>query len=418
MLNSTGDTAQLTKKFNTTFTDILDQVAPLKSLRSRNKTHTQPWFNDHTRSIRRQCRIAERKWKKDKLRVSYEMLRDSLKQYQIAVKTAKSNYFSEVIAKKAHRPKVIFKTIDSVLNPTTAGYPTATPEICKKFLEFFVDKIQDSRAQILPSIVSRSESLVLSSSFRHFDPVSLNQLSDIVSSLKQTSSPMDVIRFLKDIFNSIAPIILAIINSSLISGVVPTSFKHAVVQPLLKKPNLDPDILNNYRPISNLSFGKLEKVIYSQLSSYLADCNMLDKFQSGFRAFHSTETALLKVTNDILCSLDSGDGVILILLDLSAAFDTIDHTMLLHRLERVVGIQGVALSWFSSYLKGHTFLVNIGKHNFNTDHMWHSARLHSESSALLFIHASSFRNMRFLITVMQTIHNFIFLSRPAMEIPF
>lgn len=90
---------------------------------------------------------------------------------------------------------------------------------------------------------------------------------------------------------------------------------------------------------------------------------MLDKFQSGFRAFHSTETALLKVMNDILCCLDSGDGVILVFLDLSAAFDTIDHSILLNHLERVVSFQGVALSRFSSYLEGRTFSVNMGKHN-------------------------------------------------------
>lgn len=99
------------------------------------------------------------------------------------------------------------------------------------------------------------------------------------------------------------------------------------------------------------------------------------------------ETALLKVTNDILCCLNSGDGVILVLLDLSAAFDTIDHSILLNRLERVCGIQGVAVSWFSSYLKGRTFSVIMGKHNSSStlDHMWCPTRFHFESSAFFFI---------------------------------
>lgn len=65
------------------------------------------------------------------------MFYDSLKRYQIAVKTAKFCYFSEVIAENAHWPKVIFKIIDYILNPTTVGYPIATPEICEKFLDFF-----------------------------------------------------------------------------------------------------------------------------------------------------------------------------------------------------------------------------------------------------------------------------------------
>ncbi len=98
----------------------------------------------------------------------------------------------------------------------------------------------------------------------------------------------------------------------------------------------------------------------SQFTSYLDAFNILDKFQSGFRAFHSTESALLKVMNDVLLSIDSGSSAILILLDLSAAFDTIDHDILLNRLKCVVGVQGTALQWFTSYLKGRTFSVNIG----------------------------------------------------------
>ncbi len=166
----------------------------------------------------------------------------------------------------------------------------------------------------------------------------------------------------REVLDTISPTLLAFINSSLINGVFPESFKHAIVQPLLKGPHLDPTVHNNYRPISKLSFISkvLEKVALSQFTSYLDTFNILDPFQSGFRALHSTESALLKVTNYILLSIDSGSSAILILLDLRAAFDTVDHNILLKRLECVVGVQGLALEWFASYLKERTFSVNIG----------------------------------------------------------
>ncbi len=117
------------------------------------------------------------------------------------------------------------------------------------------------------------------------------------------------------------------------------SFKLAIVQPLLKGSHLDPTVHINYRPVSKLSFVSkvLENVALSQFTSYLDTFNILDPFQYGFRALHSTESALLKVTNDILLSIDSGSSAILILLDLSATFDTVDQDILLKRLECVVG---------------------------------------------------------------------------------
>ncbi len=143
------------------------------------------------------------------------------------------------------------------------------------------------------------------------------------------------------------------INKSLAEGCVPSSLKHAVVEPLLTKPGLDPSVLQNFRPISKHPFIAkiLEKVVFCQLSSFLAEIDVMDKFQSGFRTGHSNESALIKVLNDILLEVDNGNCVGLVLLDLSAAFDTLDHTILLKRLERCVAVSGVALHWFHSYLR-------------------------------------------------------------------
>ncbi len=120
----------------------------------------------------------------------------------------------------------------------------------------------------------------------------------------------------------------------------------------LKKPQLDPKELINYRPISNLRFLSkiLEKVVSSQLCSFLEKNYICEDFQSGFRPYHSTETALIRVTNDLLLSSDRGCISLLVLLDLSATFETIDRSILLNRLENDVGIRGSALAWFNSYL--------------------------------------------------------------------
>ena len=114
--------------------------------------------------------------------------------------------------------------------------------------------------------------------------------------------------------------------------------------------------MKNYRPISNLPFLSkiLEKVVLHKLLSHLQENNLSNPFQSAYRAGHSTETVLLRIVNDILSALDNDNISVLLLLDLvldlSAAFDTIDHQILLSRLNSVFGIQSTALQWFQSYL--------------------------------------------------------------------
>lgn len=170
---------------------------------------------------------------------------------------------------------------------------------------------------------------------------------------------------LKNTFNTVGPFILRLINMSLATGCVPSCFKQAIAQPLLKKHNLDPTVLSNYRPISKLPFLSkvLEKVVYLELQAHLDFNKISEKFQSGFKSLHSTETALLWVFNDSLSTLDSGSPAAILLLDLSAAFDTVDHDILLSRLEFHAGLKGSALQWFQSYLSGRSFYVNMGPHS-------------------------------------------------------
>ena len=114
---------------------------------------------------------------------------------------------------------------------------------------------------------------------------------------------------------------------------------------ILKKPTLDPDILQHYKPVSNLPFivKVLKKVVYTRIERHLVSNGLHEELQSAYRRSHSTETALLKGQSDILESLDNGRVTVLVMLHLSAAFDTLDHGILLHRFENLFGISGASL---------------------------------------------------------------------------
>ena len=139
---------------------------------------------------------------------------------------------------------------------------------------------------------------------------------------------------LKKGIDVLLPCITSTINRSLEVREFPATFKHGLVTLLLKKSDLDHEILKNYRPISNLPFlGKMiERVVAMQFKQHLVINNLYTKTQSAYRAFHSTETALLRVSNDINLALDNHDDVVLVLLDLSSAFDTIDHNVFMNKL--------------------------------------------------------------------------------------
>ncbi len=166
---------------------------------------------------------------------------------------------------------------------------------------------------------------------------------------------------LQAISPTLLPALTHIINTSLHTGIFPTAFKQARVTPLLKKPTLKTSLLENYRPVSLLPFvaKTLERVVFNQLSLFLSQYNKLDAKQSGFRSGHSTETALLSVTEALRVAKADSKSSVLILLDLSAAFDTVNHQILLSTLSSL-GITGIPLRWFESYLTGRSFRVAWG----------------------------------------------------------
>ena len=142
---------------------------------------------------------------------------------------------------------------------------------------------------------------------------------------------------------------------------MPSQLKVAKLRPLLKKPSLDHTQFSNYRPVSNLTFlsKAIEKLVANQLISYINKNNLNESFQSAYKQYHSTETALIRVHNDILTAIDNRRTVILLLLDLSAAFDTVDHDILLFRLQQRFGVTGMPLLWFKSYLSNRMQYVSV-----------------------------------------------------------
>ena len=159
-----------------------------------------------------------------------------------------------------------------------------------------------------------------------------------------------------------------IINQSLSRSKVPSKFKTAIVKPLLKKPDLDLSH-KNYRPVSNLAFiSKLiEQAVIDQLEDHFESNDLNDDFQSAYRANHSTETALIHIVNDIIISMDRRRAVCMVMLDLSAAFDTLDHDIMIERLGNTQGLGPRITDWFNSYLRGRTQRVSVDEET--SDHL-------------------------------------------------
>ena len=171
-------------------------------------------------------------------------------------------------------------------------------------------------------------------------------------------------KLLIDCLDSILPSLTDLFIYSLASGIFPQCFKSALFTPILKKRCLDHNDLNNYRPVSNLCFIAkiLEKLVLSKVSTYLNSHIPYNTCQSAYRTGHSTETALLKVANDLCLSLNKGNISVLALLDFSSVFDTIDHPILVLRLHADIGFTDAVLQWFSFYLTDRTLYVSLSNH--------------------------------------------------------
>ena len=193
------------------------------------------------------------------------------------------------------------------------------------------------------------------------------EVARLISSMATKSCKLDAIpsSVPKQITPSILQIITKIINISLMQSIFVKEWKTAIVHPLLKK--LGSELIpSNYRPDSNLPFLSklLKKCALQQFNNHCDTNKFLPDYQSAYRKNYSMGTSLIKLISDILWAMERQEVTTLTALDLSVAFDTVDHGILVEVLEHHFGITNSVLSWFKTYLYPRKFIVDIDGHHF------------------------------------------------------
>jgi exonuclease III len=358
--------AELVASYNSILAELLDRYAPQKS-RTVTLHPDSPWYNAEIADAKRKRRKAEKRWRRSKLEIHREMYIDARNTVKNMIAKAKASYYSDKIEKAADS-KELFKVVDSLLcQKNTSPLPSSDSdaELANNFSNFFAEKIAKIRDHLSSDQSTLPEEAVpnAEADLSEFTPITEEEVKKVILSTKSSSCDQDPIPtpLLKSCIDSILPAVTKIVNLSLESSTMPSDFKKATVLPLIKKTCLDKEIFKNYRPISNLAYiaKVIERTVASRLKDHM-DINFLNEvLQSAYKTIHSTESALLKVQDDVLQALDKKKGVVLVLLDLSAAFDTVDHNVLLGRLHKRLGLKGRALKWFQSYLKGRFQNISI-----------------------------------------------------------
>lgn len=361
--------------FKKTFLAIIDKHAPFRRYRVRGRDN--PWFNDCIATAireRNEAWVKAKKHNSDACWLNYRVLRNKCTRL---IKSTKNEHYLNLMKENLNDPKKFWKAIKSssgdVPPPTIPEYiATSQGEIRDK--QHMVDTFNMhfinagiATQSTLPANFSKGTTTVpdpnmsLNRPTFNFSSISAYEVQRALQGLdcKKSAGPDQIEPyFLRTAANLIADPIASIFNLSLYSGSIPTSWKSAFVLPLLKSG--DPSLLDNYRPISRLSvLAKLfESLINEQLKYFLTENSILNPMQSGFRQGHSTVTAVTAVTNDILNALDNKKSCAAIFIDLSKAFDTVDHDLLLKRLQRI-GFSDTVLRWFSNYLSDRTQCIVI-----------------------------------------------------------
>ena len=370
-MNPASTTDEYASQVQRVVTEVLDEVAPFKVKKKPFGQKRNLWLSKEAREAKKRRRRLERRWKRtgdENTRVEY---RKTCRSTNRLITDSRKKYFSDKIT-QSDDSRGRWRIVKDLLHTNGSRLLRTADEarlFCNTVARFFHNKIID----IGTSIAARLTNIAGDRFSRdkphngtfldNLSPVTIPEVMKIINSMPSKSSPLDYLptSLLKSCSGIFAPIICNLANLSFIEGHFPDSFKMAQILPLLKKPGLDEESPASYRPISNLNtLSKiLEKLFAARLKEHVRLSSNTNVFQSAYRQFHSTETALLRILNDFYTSIDGKKITILVSLDLSAAFDTLDHSTMLHRLEHTFGVSGPALLWISTYLAHRTHYVRL-----------------------------------------------------------
>ena len=280
----------------------------------------------------------------------------------------KTTYYREIISENSGNQKFLFNTVKKLLQKSCVKrYPPSSDacSVADAFADFSAQKIEKIHADLhekrtADPDLSSSESTRCQAELSDFAVLSPDIVKEYACKSVKKSCNLDPLpaSLMKNCLDMLLPTISNIVNLSLSTGTIPETLKVAELIPALKKHDADHEQLSNFCSISNLVMvSKVKEKAAAQLTDHVRTHHLEEWFQSAYKIHHSTETALVKVHNDILRAIDDNRSVLHLLLDLSAAFDTVGHSSLLLRLRTRFRVKGSALASFESYLASPKYYV-------------------------------------------------------------
>lgn len=353
-------------------TALLDRFAPIRRGRRRRPKRISWWLSEEAVRGKRQRRKLERRYHNSRSEVDRRVYRNCCRAVNKLINNSRKQHIKQQL-QNCPDARSRWRTVNELLHPSSRvrnnDNHVENSALCNSFSKFFVDKIANlkllisHKASLTPPFLQSSPPFT-GTPLSSLPPVTSIEVLRLLANIPCKSSPMDFVAtsLLKSCRSTFADIIAKLANMSFSEGVFPTRFKIAQITPLLKKEGLDKASPSNYRPISNLNnISKiLERLFLNRIQSHVTSCPNFNSHQSAYRRHHSTETSLLYTISHICHAADAGCCTLLVSLDLSAAFDTVDHTILSRLLSDSFGFRDSVIDWINSYLSNRSQYVRIG----------------------------------------------------------